>query len=67
MGLLPESFEQHETSSDKMNDVMKLVISLRAQLRAEKNFSLADGIRNKLNELGITLKDSPEGTTWGED
>lgn len=67
LGLLPESFEQHETSSDKMNDVMKLVISLRAQLRAEKNFSLADGIRNKLNELGITLKDSPEGTTWGED
>ncbi len=64
LGLLPESFEKEETSSDKMDGVMELLISLRAQLRAEKNFALADEIRNKLTELGITLKDTREGTTW---
>ncbi|KAA3615735.1 MAG: cysteine--tRNA ligase [Calditrichaeota bacterium] len=64
LGLIPDSFEQDDTSSEKMEGVMQLLISLRAQLRAEKNFALADEIRNKLTELDITLKDSREGTTW---
>jgi cysteinyl-tRNA synthetase len=64
LGLLPESFEKEDPSSDKMDGVMELLINLRAQLRAEKNFALADEIRNKLTEMGITLKDTREGTTW---
>ncbi len=64
LGLLPDSFEQNDSSSEKMDGVMELVINLRAQLRSAKNFALADEIRKKLTELGITLKDSREGTTW---
>jgi len=64
LGLLPNSFDQNDISSEKMDGVMELVISLRAQLRAAKNFELADEIRHKLTDLGITLKDSREGTTW---
>jgi hypothetical protein len=29
-----------------------------------KNFPLADTIRNKLTEIGITLEDGPDGTRW---
>jgi cysteinyl-tRNA synthetase len=41
-----------------------LLIDLRARLRTEKNFALADDVRKKLSELGITLEDRPDGTRW---
>ncbi len=44
--------------------LMELLIDLRAQLRKEKNFALADRIRNRLTELGVTLEDRPDGTGW---
>jgi cysteinyl-tRNA synthetase len=46
------------------NDLMKLIIDLRARARAEKNWALSDRIRDGLKELGIILEDRPEGTTW---
>ena len=65
LGLLPQKFENTSvSSSDHLDGVMELVISLRAQLRQEKNWTLADEIRDKLTALGITLKDSPDGTSW---
>lgn len=65
LGLLPETFDDVASRSyDKLDGLMELVISLRAQLRKEKNWDLADEIRNKLTELGITLKDSEQGTSW---
>jgi len=40
-------------------------IEQRKNAKAEKNYSLADEIRNQLDEKGIVLLDSKEGTTWG--
>ncbi|MGH7215510.1 MAG: cysteine--tRNA ligase, partial [Tepidisphaeraceae bacterium] len=44
--------------------LMKLLITLRQEARADKNFKLADGIRNGLMKIGVTLEDRPEGTIW---
>jgi cysteinyl-tRNA synthetase len=44
--------------------LLSLLIDLRARLRKEKNFGLADEIRNRLTELGVTLEDRPESTRW---
>jgi cysteinyl-tRNA synthetase len=44
--------------------LLELLVSLRAQVRKERNFKLADEIRNKLAELGVVLEDRPEGTNW---
>ncbi len=44
--------------------LLDLLIELRARLRKEKNFGLADEIRNRLTKLGITLEDRPDGTRW---
>ena len=41
-----------------------LLIEMRARLRADKQWALADEIRQQLAELGIALEDSPTGTTW---
>ena len=39
-------------------------IAARAQAKANKNYALADGIRQELLTQGIVLKDSAAGTTW---
>ena len=41
-----------------------MLAALRNELRAKREFELADGIRNQLESLGITLEDSAEGTRW---
>jgi len=43
---------------------MDEIIKLRKAARDEKNWNLADKIRMALDEVGIGLKDSKEGTTW---
>jgi cysteinyl-tRNA synthetase len=44
--------------------LLGLLIELRTRLRKDKNFSLADEIRNRLSEMGVTLEDKPDGTRW---
>ena len=39
-------------------------IQERATAKAEKNYEVADKIRSELDEQGISLNDSKEGTTW---
>ena len=41
-----------------------LLIEVRRELRARKQWDLADQIRAELADLGVTLEDSPTGTTW---
>ncbi len=44
--------------------LMTLLIELRKQLREKREFELADRIRDQLAELGVTLKDTTQGTIW---
>ncbi len=43
---------------------IELLINKRAEARKSREFQIADGIRNDLTELGITLEDTPQRTTW---
>jgi cysteinyl-tRNA synthetase len=47
-----------------LDDVMKLLIELRAEARASKNFALGDAIRNGLTAIGVTLEDRKGETGW---
>ncbi len=44
--------------------LIELLISLRAQARANKNFAESDRIRKELANLGVTLEDRADGTIW---
>lgn len=54
----------NHNDNDKIEDVIAILINIRNEARANKNFSLSDQIRNQLISLGIQLKDSKEGTTF---
>ena len=43
---------------------MQIILRIRADLRKEKNFTMSDKIRDDLQENGIILKDTPEGSVW---
>jgi len=43
---------------------MELILDLRQRAREEKNWGMADTIRDTLKELGVEVKDSKDGSTW---
>ena len=51
-------------NSDKLDGVVHMLIGMREEARANKNWSLSDEIRDKLLALGIQLKDGKEGTSF---
>jgi cysteinyl-tRNA synthetase len=52
------------SSTNKIEQVMQLVLELRANARANKDWTSADLIRNKLNEAGIRVEDGSDGTKY---
>jgi cysteinyl-tRNA synthetase len=53
-----------DSSNDKLEGTVKILIDMRKQARENKNFALSDQIRDQLITLGIQLKDGKEGTTF---
>ncbi len=47
-----------------LDEEIKALIEKRTQARKAKDFKLADQIRKDLEERGIILEDTPEGTKW---
>ncbi len=45
-------------------DAVEALLAERVAARSNKDFARADGIRDELAAMGVTIKDSPEGTTW---
>ena len=64
LGLFQQAAARGDSAlSDKLLD---LLITLRAEARARKDYDLADSIRNRLSDLGVSLEDTPDGTFWRE-
>ena len=46
------------------SNLIEELIDKRKEARKNKNFSEADNIRVKLNDMGIEIEDTLGGTTW---
>jgi cysteinyl-tRNA synthetase len=65
LGIVKDEYPQAGGADDEVTDkLVNILIEQRAQARKNKDFAAADGLRNKLDEIGIALEDTPEGTTW---
>ena len=53
-----------ETGTDKLSAAVEVLIQLRQEARANKDFALSDKIRDELAAAGIVLQDGKEGTTF---
>ena len=65
LGIVKDQYPQTGAFDDELVD--KLVQSFivhRNEARKNKEFAVADVIRDKLDEIGIVLEDKPEGTVW---
>ena len=59
-------FEAKEDNADDglLDSLMELLLSLRQKAREEKNWALADHLRDELKARGIVIEDTPQGARW---
>jgi cysteinyl-tRNA synthetase len=60
-GLVLAEAQGTDSQADAFID---LLLDLRTSLRKDKLWSYSDLIRDRLKDLGVTLEDSKDGTTW---
>ncbi|HEY1024309.1 MAG TPA: cysteine--tRNA ligase [Sphingobacteriaceae bacterium] len=58
--------KEEVAETENLSQVVDFIINLRLEAKANKDYVTSDKIRIGLQELGIQLKDSKEGTTWSK-
>ncbi len=59
-----ENVTKKDSGTDKLSGAVDVLIKLRQEARANKDFALSDKIRDELIAVGIQLKDGKDGTTF---
>jgi cysteinyl-tRNA synthetase len=62
MGLKQET--PSSEGSDKLKEIVNLVLRIRQDAKARKEWDLSDLIRGELGKIGITVKDKKDGYEW---
>lgn len=63
LGLKPEQTAD-SGESELLKGTVELLIKLRNEAKANKDWTTSDKIRNELNTLGIEIKDTKDGVEW---
>ena len=52
-------------NDDGTTDIlMSALLAIRDSARADKQWAIADMIRDRVAEAGIIIRDTPDGATW---
>lgn len=62
LGLREEGL--NEDGNSKIGSLVELILDFRKEAKKNRDFAKSDEIRQKLTDLGITIKDTKEGTEW---
>lgn len=60
----PKQSSGNDNTAKLLDGVMQLVIQLRADARAKRDFATSDAVRDGLSKIGISMQDGKNGTTW---
>ncbi len=60
----PKAWFEASTGVQVDTDCVEEMIAARNEARAAKNWSRADAIRDELAQMGVQIKDGPNGTQW---
>lgn len=63
-GLQDDAMSGGDESQEVVSGLMDLILDIRQEARSQKNWAVADQIRDKMNELNIVIKDGAEGSAW---
>jgi cysteinyl-tRNA synthetase len=63
-GVLGLELEKEEIRSGDAEPFIDLLVEVRDKLRESKQWELSDKIRDDLEDQGVILEDSPQGTQW---
>ncbi|MBR2024769.1 MAG: cysteine--tRNA ligase [Clostridia bacterium] len=64
INLVREKAEEQPKEKSEFELQIEALIEERKQAKKDKNFARADEIRNQLSDMGVTIKDTREGTTY---
>jgi cysteinyl-tRNA synthetase len=56
--------EGKSANNEVTGNLMELLLSIRNEAKLKKDFATSDLIRNKLQEMNITVKDGKDGASW---
>ena len=62
LGLLDET--KADAKGHVVDGLMKLILEIRSEARAKKDWATSDKIRDNLKAIGIEIKDGKDGTDW---
>ena len=65
LGIIPDDVAGTSGASSRLDDeLMRILIDLRAAARKNKDWATSDAIRDQLAAIGVVLEDRPDGTVW---
>ncbi len=64
LGLKDESASASSQGNDAFSGAVELLLEMRQQAKAKKDWAAADMIRERLTALGFTIKDTKDGVEW---
>ncbi len=64
LGIIPEAEAASGGSAEREDGLISLLVELRKQARANKDWTTSDRVRDELKELGVVLEDRADGTVW---
>lgn len=63
LGIIPDDLAE-DVSGELVEGLIDVILDIREQFRQEEAWEQADELRERLADLGVSVDDRPEGTTW---
>jgi len=64
LGLGNDESSNNKQEQETLNEVINLLLNIRMEAKASKNWATSDKIRNELIALGFEIKDTKDGFEW---